>query len=126
MERTVFARDGRRLKVLMIGPRDATPVFFLHGTPGSRLGPHPLPMRLHHLGVRLIAYDRPGYGGSDRLPGRLVRHAAEDVADIADALGIEQFGVIGRSGGGPHALACAALLPERVRRVAALVCLAPF
>jgi pimeloyl-ACP methyl ester carboxylesterase len=126
VEHTVFARDGRRLRVLTVGPRGGAPVFFLHGTPGSRLGPHPLPMRLHHLGVRLIAYDRPGYGGSDRLPGRQVRHAAADVETIADALGIERFGVVGRSGGGPHALACAALLPRRVRRAAALVCLAPF
>jgi pimeloyl-ACP methyl ester carboxylesterase len=126
VERTLFARDGRRLRILVLGPRDGTPVFFLHGTPGSRLGPHPLPMRLHHLGIRLIAYDRPGYGGSDRLPGRLVRHAAEDVETIADELGLERFGVVGRSGGGPHALACAALLPERVERTAALVCLAPF
>jgi pimeloyl-ACP methyl ester carboxylesterase len=83
-------------------------------------------MRLHHLGVRLIAYDRPGYGGSDRLPERLVRHAAEDIAVIADELGLDRFGVAGRSGGGPHALACAALLPDRVDRAAALVCLAPF
>lgn len=126
MESTVFARDGRRLRILILGPRDGTPVFFLHGTPGSRLGPHPLPMRLHHLGIRLIAYDRPGYGCSDRLPGRLVAHAAEDVEDIADELGIARFGVVGRSGGGPHALACAALLAERVVRTAALVCLAPF
>jgi pimeloyl-ACP methyl ester carboxylesterase len=78
------------------------------------------------LGIRLIAYDRPGYGGSDRLPGRLVRHAAADVEDIADALGLGRFGVVGRSGGGPHALACAALLADRIVRTAALVCLAPF
>jgi pimeloyl-ACP methyl ester carboxylesterase len=100
-------------------------VFFMHGTPGSRVGPHPRSQLLYNLGVRLIAYDRPGYGGSDRLPLRQVSHAAADVMAIADALGIDTFSVVGRSGGGPHALACAALLPDRVKRVAVLVGLAP-
>jgi pimeloyl-ACP methyl ester carboxylesterase len=77
------------------------------------------------MGVRLIAFDRPGYGGSDRRFGRSVADAAADVAAIADALGIEKFAVLGRSGGGPHALACAALLPARITRAAALVGLAP-
>lgn len=89
------------------------------------MGPHPRSLLLHRLGVRLISFDRPGYGGSDRLPGRRVADAATDVAAIADAFGLDQFAVVGRSGGGPHALACAALLPERVRRAAVLVTLAP-
>lgn len=76
------------------------------------------------MGVRLIAFDRPGYGGSDRKPGRRVADAAEDVACVADSLGLDRFAVLGRSGGGPHALACAALLPDRVTRVAVLVGLA--
>jgi pimeloyl-ACP methyl ester carboxylesterase len=80
---------------------------------------------LYRLGVRLISYDRPGYGGSSRAPGRSVADAATDVETIADDLGIEEFSVVGRSGGGPHALACAALLPDRVRRTAVLVGLAP-
>jgi pimeloyl-ACP methyl ester carboxylesterase len=76
------------------------------------------------MGVRLIAFDRPGYGKSDRKPGRRVADGAEDVSEIADALGLDRFAVLGRSGGGPHALACAALLPDRVTRVAVLVGLA--
>jgi pimeloyl-ACP methyl ester carboxylesterase len=73
------------------------------------------------MGVRLIAFDRPGYGKSDRKPGRRVADGAADVSEIADALGVDRFAVLGRSGGGPHALACAALLPNRVTRVAVLV-----
>jgi pimeloyl-ACP methyl ester carboxylesterase len=100
-------------------------VFSLHGTPGSREGPNPRGGRLHGMGVRLISYDRPGYGQSDRQVSRQVADAAEDVRAIADYLGIERFAVLGRSGGGPHALACAALLPHRVTRACALVSLAP-
>jgi pimeloyl-ACP methyl ester carboxylesterase len=77
------------------------------------------------MGVRLISYDRPGYGKSDRKVSRLVADAAEDVRTIADYLDIDRFAVLGRSGGGPHALACAALLPDRVTRACALVSLAP-
>ena len=82
-------------------------------------------MALYRLGVRLVSFDRPGYGGSDRLVSRRVVDAAPDAAAIADHLGIDRFAVLGRSGGGPHALACAALLPERVTRAGALVSLAP-
>jgi pimeloyl-ACP methyl ester carboxylesterase len=78
------------------------------------------------MGVRLISFDRPGYGESDRLISRNVADVAADVAAIADHLRLRRFGVIGRSGGGPHALACAALLPDRVIRAAALVSLAPW
>jgi len=117
--------DGRRLRVEVSGDLDGSPVFLLHGTPGSRLGPRPRSLLLHRLGVRLISFDRPGYGGSDRLPGRRVVDAALDVAAIADFYGLDQFAVVGRSGGGPHALACAALLSGRVSRAAVLVSLAP-
>jgi pimeloyl-ACP methyl ester carboxylesterase len=117
--------DGRRLSVEVTGDLSGSPVFLLHGTPGSRLGPRPRSLLLHRLGIQLISFDRPGYGGSDRLPGRRVADAAIDVAAIADACGLDHFAVVGRSGGGPHALACAALLPERVSRAAVLVSLAP-
>jgi len=109
----------------MYGDPDGKPVFLLHGTPGSRIGPHPRSAVLHRLGVRLIAFDRPGYGESDRLEGRRVADAAADVQTIADAYGLRKFAVVGRSGGGPHALACAALLPERTTKAAVLVSLAP-
>ena len=125
MLKDVYTGDGRRLAVEISGDLNGFPVFLLHGTPGSRLGPAPRPMLLYHQQVRLVTYDRPGYGPSDRLPGRRVAHVSEDIAAIADALGIERFAVVGRSGGGPHALACAALLPDRVTRVAVLVSLAP-
>lgn len=107
------------------GKRDGYPVFVMHGTPGSRLGVAPRPTLLYQLGIRLISYDRPGYGQSGRSKGRAVCDAAADVEAIADRLGLDAFAVIGRSGGGPHALACAALLPGRVTRAAAMVSLAP-
>ncbi len=107
------------------GDPGGSPVFLFHGTPGSRLGPIPREIVLHQLHIRLITFDRPGYGCSDRRPGRSVGDIAADVRAIADALGIDRFGVIGRSGGGPHALACAALLPDRTTRAAVLVGLAP-
>jgi pimeloyl-ACP methyl ester carboxylesterase len=122
---TVRTADGRRLSTQSSGDPDGRPVFVLHGTPGSRLGPHPRSAVLHRLGVRLISFDRPGYGGSDRLAARQVADVAEDVLAIADAYGLKKFAVVGRSGGGPHALACAALLPERTTRAAVLVGIAP-
>jgi pimeloyl-ACP methyl ester carboxylesterase len=101
-------------------------VFLLHGTPGSRLGPLPRGRVLYELGVRLITFDRPGYGHSDRLVSRLVADVVPDVRAIADALELDRFAVLGRSGGGPHALACAALLPDRVTAAGVLVSLAPW
>lgn len=123
----VHSADGsRRLAVAQRGliPR-GSPVFYLHGTPGSRVGPLPKHGLLYRLGIRLITYDRSGYGDSDRQVGRQVGDVASDVASIADRLGLDRFAVVGRSGGGPHALACAALLGDRVTRAAVLVGLAP-
>lgn len=117
--------DRRRLAVEISGSPDGEPVFLCHGTPGSKAGPRPRGVLLYRLGIKLISYDRPGYGGSDRQFGRTVADAAADVAAIADHLGVKKFAVAGRSGGGPHALACAALLPDRVIRAAVLVGLAP-
>ncbi|WP_327068383.1 alpha/beta hydrolase [Kitasatospora sp. NBC_01250] len=124
--RLVKTADCRRLAVQTFGDPEGRPVFLMHGTPGSRLGPTPRSSVLYNLGVRLISFDRPGYGGSDRLRGRQVAAAAADVQAIADEFGLERFAVVGRSGGGPHALACGALLPGRVHRVAVLVGLAPW
>ncbi|MEV0809579.1 alpha/beta hydrolase [Micromonospora sp. NPDC050200] len=124
-----FARraDNKRVAYEVTGAPDGFPVFLLHGTPGSRCGPKPRGIVLYRLGVRLIAHDRPGYGDSDRREGRDVADAARDVEAIADQLGLERFAVAGRSGGGPHALACAAdgALRGRVTRVAVLVSFAP-
>jgi pimeloyl-ACP methyl ester carboxylesterase len=121
----VCVAGKRRVAVDSWGSPTGMPVFLLHGTPGSKTGPRPRSSVLYRLGVRLVSYDRPGYGGSDPHPGRTVADAAADVAAIADELGLDSFGVVGRSGGGPHALACAALLRDRVRAVACLVGLAP-
>jgi pimeloyl-ACP methyl ester carboxylesterase len=112
--------DGRRLAYECNGdPRDPV-VFSIHGTPGSRLGTHP-----SRPGVCVVSFDRPGYGASDRQPKRDVAAVAGEVEALADELGANRFGVLGISGGGPHALACAALLGDRVTRVASLVGVAP-
>jgi pimeloyl-ACP methyl ester carboxylesterase len=117
---------GRTIAYETWGDPDAHPVFLLHGTPGSRLGPRLRTFDLHKLGVRLIAYDRPGYGGSDRHGKRTVVDAAEDVSAIAEDLDLKKYSVVGRSGGAPHALACAARnIGSQVASVAALVSLAP-
>jgi pimeloyl-ACP methyl ester carboxylesterase len=119
--------DDRHLAVETSGDEDGFPVFLMHGMPGSRSGPKPRGIVLYRLGVRLICYDRPGYGGSSRLPKRRVADAAADVRAIADFLKLGQFAVVGRSGGGPHALACAAAdqLADRLTRAAVLVSMAP-
>lgn len=116
---------GGTLSVEVCGAAGGHPVFLMHGTPGSRRGPRPDSSELRRMGIRLISYDRPGYGGSTRFPGRRVADAAADVTAIADTLKLNRFAVIGRSGGGPHALACAALLGGRVTRAAALASIAP-
>jgi pimeloyl-ACP methyl ester carboxylesterase len=119
--------DGRGLAYEEIGDPAGFPIFMLHGTPGCRLANRYLePSKVAAARVRLVTYDRPGYGRSARLRGRSVVDCVEDVAAIADDLGIGRFAVMGSSGGGPHALAVAARLPDRVTRAACLVGLAPF
>jgi pimeloyl-ACP methyl ester carboxylesterase len=108
------------------GALDGFPVFSLHGTPGSRFGRHYDEGAYIAVGARVITYDRPGYGGSDRHRGRRVVDCVSDVALIADALEVERFAVTGGSGGGPHSLALAARLPARVTRATCDVGVAPF
>jgi pimeloyl-ACP methyl ester carboxylesterase len=122
---TATATDRRTLTYVERGAPDGVAVLVSHGTPGSRLSRHPDPTLYEKHGVRMIAYDRPGYGLSDPSPGRSVADAAGDIAAIADSLGLDQFAVVGGSGGAPHALACGALLGDRVLRVGALVTPAP-
>jgi pimeloyl-ACP methyl ester carboxylesterase len=105
---------------------DRLAVFWHHGTPNVGAPPRPLFPSADRLGLRWVSYDRPGYGGSSPNPDRSVASAAADVANVADALGIDRFAVLGHSGGGPHALACAALLPERVLAAVSVAGLAPF
>jgi pimeloyl-ACP methyl ester carboxylesterase len=127
LEYRVPTADGRRLAVAEWGAPDGWPLIAIHGGPGSRISYWAdEPAIYERFGVRRITFDRPGYGRSTRKPGRTVADAATDVATIADALGIDWFALTGRSYGGPHALACAALLPDRVRRCLAVVPVAPF
>jgi pimeloyl-ACP methyl ester carboxylesterase len=124
--RTVTAADGRTLAIAECGDPDGFPVFLLHGTPGSRFAGQGDASVYADVGARVITYDRPGYGGSDRFRGRRVVDCVADVAAIADSLGIERFGVTGGFWGGPHSLAVAARLPERVTRAACVAGVAPF
>lgn len=123
---TVQVADGRTLAYAEWGDPDGHPVFSLHGTPGSRMGRPADEAAVAAAGLRVITYDRPGYGGSDRQRGRLVVDCVADVVAIADRLGVDRFSVTGGSGGGPHALALAARLPDRVVRTRCLVGVVPW
>jgi pimeloyl-ACP methyl ester carboxylesterase len=123
--RDVDAADGRVIRVAELGDPDGAPVVFHHGWPGCRLLPPSFDEAARERRVRLISYDRAGYGGSSPKPGRRIADAAADTATVADALGVARFTVWGVSGGGPHALACGALLRERVTAVAAVSGFAP-
>lgn len=115
--RIITAQDGRQLRLHDAGVRGThapVPVFWHHGTPGTGEPPAPLLSVADELGFQMMGHDRPGYGESTRLHGRGIDHVASDIGDIADALGIARYGVIGYSGGGPHALACAATDPRVV------------
>ena len=123
--RTTSTPDGRTLAFAVWGDPDGFPVLFLHGTPGCRLDRFPDEDLYRELGVCYVTHDRAGYGQSSRRRGRRVADEAEDVLLLADVLGFECFGVVGASGGGPHALACAARLPGRVVRAISMVGVAP-
>ena len=118
---TVTLRDGRRLGFAEFGAKNAYPVFYFHGWPGSRLeaGFFDVP------GTRLIGVDRPGYGLSDPQPNRKLADWPRDVEQLADQLGLDKFAVIGMSGGGPYAMACAYFLKDRLTKVAIIAGLGP-
>lgn|SRR3954447_8407497 len=124
--RSIAASDGRTLTVREGGDPTGFPVLCISGTPGSSTIYEPDARDAEERGIRLFSYDRPGYGGSTRLKGRKVADCVADVTSVCDALGIERFSVWGISGGGPHALAAAALLPDRVIAAAALASVAPY
>ena len=121
MEWLVPTADGRMLAVEDAGDHDGRPVMVHVGTPGGRrlFGPRTL-ADAERRQLRLISYDRPGYGGSTPQPGRSMADCASDVRVICEALGIDSLAMWGASGGGPHVLACAALLPDLVPAVASL------
>jgi pimeloyl-ACP methyl ester carboxylesterase len=126
MDTIVHAADGRALAVEEAGDPGGFPVLAHHGTPGSRHIYGPTADDAAAQGLRLISYDRPGYGKSAPHPGRTVADCASDVRAICQALGISRLAMWGGSGGGPHVLACAALLPDLVTAAAALCSLAPY
>lgn len=117
---------GRALALHEAGDPNGFPVLMQHGSPGCGIVYRPHAELALEQGVRLIGYDRPGYGGSARHAGRSVADCAADVTAIADALGLERYATWGVSGGGPHALACAALCDERLIAVASLASPAPY
>jgi pimeloyl-ACP methyl ester carboxylesterase len=118
-------RDDRTLAWREYGPPDGRPLLRFQGTPGSRNSRHADEGAYDRLDVRPIAFDRPGYGASTRLPGRGVSVVADDAAELLDHLGLDTVHAIGGSGGGPHVLAFAARHPERVRAVTVVVGMAP-
>jgi pimeloyl-ACP methyl ester carboxylesterase len=123
---TVQLPDGRAQQTAEGGDPGGAPVFVHHGSPGSAVLDPMWQADAGARGLRLITYSRPGFGTSTRAAGRVVADAAGDTAALADALGIDRFLTWGISGGGPHALACAALLPDRVVAAASLAAVAPF
>jgi pimeloyl-ACP methyl ester carboxylesterase len=118
---TMKLKDGRTLGFAQFGPEGAFPVFYFHGWPGSRLeaGFFNVP------GVQMIGMDRPGYGLSDALRKRRLADWPRDVEQLADRLGFDKFAVVGMSGGGPYAAACAHALKDRITRVAIIAGLGP-
>lgn len=122
---TLETHDGRGLAFAVWGDPRGFPILSLHGTPGCRLTRWPHEELFFELGVCWVTHDRAGYGRSDRHRGRRVIDEVADVCALADELGFDRFGVTGSSGGGPHALACAAQRPDRVVRAVCSVGVAP-
>jgi pimeloyl-ACP methyl ester carboxylesterase len=128
-ERDVLTTDGRVLHTYDLGPTersDELVVLWQHGTPNTGAPPEPLFEAARPLGIRWIGYDRPSYGGSTPHPDATIATAAADARQIADQLGIGRFTVFGHSGGGPRALACGALIPDRVVAVVSVSSPAPW
>ena len=117
--------DGRRLEVFAGGHDGGVPLIWNHGTPSCGMLYRGWVEACASRGLRLVGYSRPGYGESDRHEGRSVADCARDVAAVADALAADRFYVAGHSGGGSHALACAALLGDRVLAAAVIAAAAP-
>jgi len=112
--------------VLVSGPEAGDVLVFHHGSPGAALLPPGLAETAAERGLRTVVHARPGYGESSPQPGRRVADAAVDTAHVLDSLGVDRFLTLGWSGGGPHALACAALLPDRCRAAGSVAGVAPY
>jgi pimeloyl-ACP methyl ester carboxylesterase len=118
--------DNRSLDVRVSGPDDGVPLLFHHGTPASVVPYRAMQRAAADRSLRLVTWSRPGYGGSSRRPGRRVVDDADDVATLLDHLGADRCVVAGWSGGGPHALASAARLPDAVAGVLCIASAAPW
>ncbi|MBX0324290.1 alpha/beta hydrolase [Halomicroarcula sp. F13] len=114
--RTTSVSGDRTVAYAEYGVSDGTPVVFLHGTPGSRLLGELFHDAARQAGVRLLAPDRPGFGRSSPWPTRTLSDTGSFVAAILDDAGVSEAGIVGFSGGGPHALATASTLGDRVTR----------
>jgi pimeloyl-ACP methyl ester carboxylesterase len=125
----VTTPDGRILEILLAGPEDGDPYFFHNGTPTAVMSYAPLEAMLEDAGLRMVTYSRPGYGASTPWPEGTEPTIADDVQDtlaIVEAVGFDTFVTLGWSGGGPRALGCGALLPERCRAVVSFAGIAPY
>jgi pimeloyl-ACP methyl ester carboxylesterase len=118
--------DGRIIEVTVDGPAAGLPLVVHHGTPGAAVAFRPMVDAAARRGLRTVHYSRPGYGTSTPHPGRTVADAAADTAAVLDALGADRFVTLGYSGGGPHALACAAVLQGRCLATASVAGVAPY
>lgn len=123
---TVTTADGRALEYLVSGPPDGMTLLFQAGTPNPAALFAAIVGPAEELGLRTVSYSRPGYGRSTPRPGRTVADAVPDVETVLDAIGAERCVTLGWSGGGPHALATGALLPQRCQAVASLAGVAPY
>jgi len=124
-DRTIRLRDGRQLGYAEWGDPGGWPLLYFHGWPGSRLEARLADEAARANGVRLIALDRPGMGLSDYQPRRTLADWPDDVLEVAAALGLERFAVLGISGGGPYAAACAWKLSKQLTHAGIVSCLAP-
>jgi pimeloyl-ACP methyl ester carboxylesterase len=121
LDTSISVPGGRSLTYTDLGASSGPVVIYLHGAPSSRLDLVLFEDALAALGVRVVSADRPGYGGSSPIVGRRLEDWPAEMAALADHLGVERFAVMGASSGGPYAIACAALLPDRVAS-AGVVC----
>jgi pimeloyl-ACP methyl ester carboxylesterase len=124
--RQISLKTERVLDVVVAGPKDGIPLVFHHGSPGAAMRFEPFIEAAVKRGLRYVSYSRPGFGDSTRQPGRTVADCSADTANIIDELGADRFYVTGWSAGGPHSLACAALLPQRVIAASTIAGVAPY
>jgi len=123
--KTITLHDGRTLGWAEFGAPDGQPVLYFHGFPGCRMEAGLADAVAREIGLRIIAVDRPGFGLSAFQPGRTLADWPGDVAQLADALGLDRFRALGLSGGAPYLLACAAAIPERIIKATVIAGLGP-